>query len=207
MRRLPAWLLLLGACGASEPSTCGVPDVACPAEAPYSGLACAGELECFYAHPDFPSDPRSSRFTCASDAWREDVLCDGCPPRRFEACRDADTDPIPGARVHVVLADEPIVIGPQGAAMLAYTLEVDGLDAERRCVSVREALALDDLSGPGAASVVLHCGRSLTIHALLPGLPCAPGDHAIAIEVEVEGAGSDRASLVYDGARCPPLPG
>jgi hypothetical protein len=178
---------------------CELPDQACPVDAPAEGNACLGELACLYVHPDFPSDPMGSRFTCVEGAWREEVLCDGCGPRRSESCRTPDTTSAPG-EVRLTLSDPPIVFGSQGLAMVAYTVAIDD---GRGCVELRETTTIDGMTAPGEHTAALHCGASRTIYAILYDLPCTAPSHAIGLEVEVVGVGRASTSFEWHGEGCP----
>lgn len=176
-----------------------MPDEACPADAPADGNACLGALECFYVHPDFPSDPMGSRFTCVEGAWREQILCEGCAQRRSEECRAPDTSPAAG-EVRLTLGDPPIVFGSQGLAMVSYTVAID---APRECVELRETTSIDGMPAPGLHTAALHCGVSRAVYAILYDLPCTAPSHAIGLTVEVVGIGSASASFDWHGEGCP----
>jgi len=193
------WIGLLVGCAAAP---CGSPDAACPAEAPAAGGDCIGVLECFYAHPDFPSDPGGLRFVCEDGRWREEVRCEGCGPRRAESCRTPDTSSEPGA-VRLSLEAPPVVIGTQGLAMVGFRLLVD---ASRPCALVRGTTSIDGMPAPFVETVRLRCGASQTVYAILYDLPCSAPRHEIGLEVEVVGVGRASAAFPWDGADCPPGP-
>lgn len=200
------WLLalLLSAC-APEPALCGSPDDHCPSEAPFEGTACIGSLTCEYPHPDDPSHPIGLRTDCVGGRWRDTILCPSCPLRAVERCRTPDASPLDGA-LTLAFADEPVRFGAQGAAMLAHTLSIEGLEDAERCVSVRERTFIDGMVGPASFTVLLRCGGSQPILGLLYDLPCTPGVHRLEVEAEVEGVeGVTRIGLDFDGADCPPL--
>lgn len=203
MRR---WLLalLLSGC-AAEPLLCATPDEHCPHEAPFEGTPCIGALSCTYPHPDDPLRPDGLRTDCVSERWRDTILCPSCPPRTVERCREPDRSSIEGGTIVLTFADDPVRFGPQGGAMLAHTLAIEGLEDAERCVSVRERTYIDGRVGPSSFAVRLRCGGSQPILALLYDVPCSPGVHRLEVEAEVEGVeGLARIGLDFDGADCPP---
>lgn len=178
---------------------CEQPDRTCPTDAPAEGNACEGALECFYVHPDFPSDPMGSRLSCVDGAWREQVLCSGCAQRRSEECRAPDTSVAP-SELTLTLADPPIVFGTQGLAMVAYSI---ALDPPRDCVELHETTTIDGMPAPGVHTARLHCGVSRTVYAILYDLPCRAPSHDIGLSVEVVGAAAASTSFTWTGEGCP----
>ncbi len=202
MRR--AWLLcsLLAGCAPEAPQ-CATADDQCPIEAPFEGTPCIGALSCEYPHPDDPSHPIGLRTDCIDGRWRDTILCPSCPLREVERCRDPDPSPIDGA-ITLTLSDDPVRFGAQGAAMLAHTLSIEGLEDRERCVRVRERTFIDGMPAPASFSVRLRCGGSQPILGILYDLPCDPGVHRLEVEAEVEGVeGTARIGLDFDGADCP----
>ena len=203
MHRVWPLIVLLAGC-AAEPALCASPDDHCPLDAPYEGTPCIGALSCSYPHPDDPSQPIGLRVDCVEERWRETVLCSSCPPRTVERCRTPDVSAIDGT-LTLAFTDEPVVFGAQGAAMLAHTLSIEGLEDAERCVSVRERTFIDGMPGPATFAVLLRCGGSQRILSLLYDLPCEPGIHRLEVEAVVDGVdGVARIGVDFDGADCPP---
>jgi hypothetical protein len=205
--------LVAASCGGEAPlppidPSCAAPDTACPAEPPFAGAPCEGELVCPYSLP-----PREGSFTCTESRWQGELGCPGCAPPLSESCGEpfAGSAPAtveigpPSGELRAFDAGErvPIEFGGQGLAMISYRVRVLG-DAPPACVTVRAQSMLDEEGPvPTMRPVKLRCGESLPIYEILPGDPCVTRDYAVHLDIEVVGVGRGAADLVVAGGRCP----
>jgi hypothetical protein len=186
------------------PLSCDAPDSVCPEDAPYPNGRCVGALDCTYDSPMLPG-PDDWTFQCVDGAWQEMLLCGGCAPQTYEACRTPIDTGMAGARVTSGITDGATLVpvfGGQGGAMIMHTVNVDGLD-DRRCVEVRQRVTLEGIPAEITIPVRLRCGRSAPMFAILPDRPCEFRDYAATLELEVLGAGSETLDLTITGGSCP----
>jgi hypothetical protein len=204
--------------GADDGGTtmCGVPDTACPADAPLAGAPCEGALSCEYIHPDSGATEPDWEFACTSGAWELVRLdCLGCAPPLVERCSDPFEGTLDGASFELGPVSEVAfapfapgvhtapVFGGQGLAMIEFRVRVDPLTAPG-CMTFRIQASMEGVDGDlQTLPAKLRCGETLRMYAILPSNPCEFREYLSQLTVEIEGIGSETVDLVLDGGSCP----
>lgn len=207
-------MLVLG-CDGSEPETDAGPEpvecdevlTECPmGRDPYPGAACEGDFTCSTGLGGVPSDVQ-----CIDGEifW----LCAGCTPPLSERCDDP-ASLSSGQTLEIGPSDSGAfapwsngdrvraIVGPQGAAMLQFRVRVAG-EAPPSCVSLDIRADLEGMMGDTTTqTVLLRCGESQGVFAILPGLPCELRDWPAHLSVTAPGADPLELDLVIEGEEC-----
>jgi hypothetical protein len=207
--------VLLLACSSSEENgptdagqsiSCDEVLKTCPESRPPAETACEGSLVCEY---------EDARYTCEQGRLREEILVPGGSPAVAERCKDPFAGTVTGATLEVgpatggfrpYLATDRVqpVFGAQGFAMVDFRLHVAGIETAPECVGLKIGGRLDGMDFPPQSfGVVLRCGQSLRVFAILPERPCEIRDYGVELSIEAEGVGTANAAVILEGGRCP----
>jgi hypothetical protein len=191
--------------------SCFTIDVACPTSRPYVSRRCDTAEICTYEREGVVWT-----YTCEDGGWSAASSCDDepvCAPTPLaEVCRTPFTGTIHGATVELgpggtsafrpFEPDEPVrlVYGAQGIPMLFLRIRITGVDVPS-CLDTVVAYEIDGVGmrSVSATPVEFHCGQTLTLYKLLPGLRCPPPSQHVMVSEEVVGIGTGTATVVVAG--------
>ena len=201
-----------GGAGGDEPS-CDAPDLSCPADMPFAGAPCEGNLVCHY-----PDDVEPWLWRCVASRWEGEADCTmlvggACGvPEPAEVCAApfggelaatvaiGPSDPGQPFRPFENGEAAEVEIGPQGGAMIFYRVEVDGQDIPG-CISLRTTVTPAGMAPSSVDRPVrLRCGESLSMYVVLPEGGCESSEPVeTTVQIEVEGIGSAEVMLLVPG--------
>ncbi|MCC7541959.1 MAG: hypothetical protein IT379_37410 [Deltaproteobacteria bacterium] len=174
----------------------------CPAVMPAERAPCSGTFTCTYGSRQLRCNGEEIDDVAASfDAGGIPYLAESCPLPFEGTMTGARIELLPGfgdARAFEPGERVAPQVGPQGGTMLYFRVRVVGDDVPD-CVQMNATVALDGGEpAPAIVAVRLHCGQSYRLVAILADNPCAAGDHAVSLTVELEGIGTTTVDLVME---------
>lgn len=205
---------------------CALPDVACPAKAPFPGASCDLGDSCKYPVGD---GVNTWTYSCQEGRWSGQSTCEGaigggCPvPPLVETCDQPFSGHASGAKIEIGAADptQPfealeegaelgLTWGGQGSPMVGYRIRVTGVEAG----CVRADTTLSAAGKPGASTpgaIALHCGgESLSVLGIFPiesVCEVSPNEKVdLEIAIDVQGVGSVKRKFKVQNPGCM-LPG